>query len=163
MRHWSRWVKPKRVRVDLFNGPPPYDHLPKEARVAFWLLRPNPERRSGEHWILTHYRRGEGRTREEGQGWENGSITLLGVAYEFAQQNWDRYQATISGLKQLRPTAVIRQPGFRPVKVKQAIGQVNAEWRRFLNSFEHRLLRDRQVLTDGNWPVPERWPLPWEG
>ena len=153
--------RPRRIRVDLFDGPPPYDKYSKEDRSGFWLLRPHPEKK-GTNWILTILRKGQPKTVQEGKGWENGSITLLGETYQFAEENWEEFQKTMGNLQKLPPKQMLTARGYRPVTVKRAMGQVRAEWQRFLNHFNARLERDIELLKEGGWPLPDAWPLPWE-
>ena len=154
---------PKRVRVDLFKGPPPYDNLSKDKRVAFWLLRPDKERIKKQAWILTFFERGRPKSIVyRGFGWENAAQTFFGECYEHAQQNWEKYHELISDIAKLPPGKMIKQPGFRPTSVKKLRAQLNGEWGAFKASFLRRLHNDRQTLQEGMWPLPEIWPLPWE-
>lgn len=154
---------PNRVRVDLFKGPPPYDNLSKDKRVAFWLLRPAQDGAKREEWILTFYERAAPKSRVyKGSGWENAAITFFGDAYEVAQANWDKYQAVLRDIEKLPPRQMLKNPGFRPTTVAKLRSQLHAEWGAFKSSFLRRLTNDRQTLQEGLWPIPELWPFPWE-
>ena len=154
--------RPRRIRVDLFNGPPPYDNYRKEDRVAFWLLRRHPEKKNDAYWLLDWYRREEGRRSYEGNGYENAVYTLFGELYEFAKQNWAQYQKVLAEVKRLPPNKMIQMAGHRPLSGKKLYAQLQADWARFLKGFKSRIAGDIEALKGANWPIPPPPAMPWE-